>query len=86
MKAPLPKGRVLTKVPFTIHCADLGYIFMILDTPGVAKTVETMASMSRMNMDVDIIMDMAVSMNLNEAGITTEDVLKELPFMSNSEE
>ena len=60
-----------------------GIHIMILDMPGVAKTMETTASMSGMNMDVDIIMDMAVSMNLNESSITIEDVLKELPFNCN---
>ena len=83
---PLPKGRVLTKAPFTVNCADLGCILMILDTPAVAKTGETMAGTSGTNTDVDVIMDTAVSMDLNGAGITMEDVLKELPFASDSEE
>ena len=85
MKTPLPKGRVLPKIPFSANCTDLEYILMILDTPAVAKTGENMAGMSRMNTDVNVIMDMVVSMNLNEVGITVEDVLKELPFTSNSE-
>ena len=51
----------------TFHCklCRLGCILMILDMPAVMKTGKTMVGTSRMNMDVDVIMDTAVSMNLN---------------------